>query len=299
MGLDSNSAWGKTIQNELSIELSNHGTHKEPGKRLTRAAIEKKDRRKNAKKKWRDILGGDILQRRFEARLERLERTNPNDALPGYEDTENDRMDDNFEVANGSDSEFDFSDDDDEDETYTGSKDKPEKKKTNATKSSKGAKRSGKQAVSTKNSSSHDVNTGKKPSLRNSQRERSKKKDQPSKRRVRSLEDILLDENSRKILAAKHADDIDTPDYLTARAPKSRYPPRKICVVSGALAKYKDPDTGLPFRNVAAYDQLKELPPPWFRASATTIFYDSLRIMDQERAKARDILLVAEMETTA
>ena len=72
-------------------------------------------------------------------------------------------------------------------------------------------------------------------------------------------------------------------EYASAAAAPSALPPRHFCVVSGWIATTKDPDSGLHFANQAAYDQIKDQPPPWVRLSGNAPHHEALRIVMKGR----------------
>ncbi|CAK9015430.1 SWR1 complex subunit 2, partial [Durusdinium trenchii] len=107
-----------------------------------------------------------------------------------------------------------------------------------------------------------------------------------TKSRTRCLSEILLDDNARKLNAARSLADLEAPDYLNARARPSQRPPLKLCVVTNLPAWYRDPVSRLPFATPAALEQLREQPPPWVKASANAPFHEAIRIMQDERRRA-------------
>jgi hypothetical protein len=53
--------------------------------------------------------------------------------------------------------------------------------------------------------------------------------------------------------------------YTDAEGAPSTASARSICVVTGLIAKYRDPKSGLHYYNRSALNQLKETPPPWLQ----------------------------------
>lgn len=72
--------------------------------------------------------------------------------------------------------------------------------------------------------------------------------------------------------------------FQQATAKPSRYPPRKVCVITGKFARYTDPSTLLPFYDKKAQAQLLEQPPGWTKTSSysSTPFFDALKTIEQE-----------------
>mmetsp|Transcript_5785 Transcript_5785/g.14871 ORF Transcript_5785/g.14871 Transcript_5785/m.14871 type:complete len:186 (+) Transcript_5785:73-630(+) len=52
----------------------------------------------------------------------------------------------------------------------------------------------------------------------------------------------------------------DVPTYFTVAAKPSKYPPRKLCDISGFFAKYKDPSTKMRFAGLKEYNTIQTMP---------------------------------------
>lgn len=219
-------------------------------KRETRADASKKSRRQNARR-WTVYTGTEALQKKKETRLERLECTNATDVVfdGDFQDGGNESDSDEF-VKNSSSSDEDISDEE---------KVKTEKVKRKAT--------NGKGKTKKKDKRIGAAKLKRKKTLVNKQ--------------IRSLGQILMDEYFRKTESGA----FEELPYMKASAAPSRYPCATLCVVSGVLARYTDPESHLPYANSKVFDTLKEQPPPWLKASVNTPFHDALRLIEEEHEK--------------
>ena len=156
-----------------------------------------------------------------DSRLQLLEANNPGDDLGGGGNGEDD--DDEYEDDG---SEYD---DDDDDEPSTGSKRKRKGKASTAAPSRKSKK---KRASSSSSSSSSAKNV-----------EKDKRLPRPC-----TLEQALLDPEAESI-------------FSKVTALPTHCPPRKFCPVTGVLASYRDPATGIPYSTKAAFTMIAERAP--------------------------------------
>jgi hypothetical protein len=329
--------WGATLKIELGLTMKVPGER--PGvirKRQTRADLERAERRGKARK-WIATSGADHLSRKVEARLERLESTNWNDALADGEAAGEGGGDDDgedFEAGSESsedDGDSDMSEEEEEEEEEEASNStkrgkRPQSRSKKPSKAKKAAKKTAKArvaasktgssaqsklaasgsatpsaagrsgdgaeaaAAATGSSSSSSSAAAVSPAAAASAAgpKASAKRSKPA--RVRGLGEVLLDEAARRNAAARVPEDLDAPDWLSARAAPSRYPPRRLCAASLLPARYRDPMSSLPFCDPAALEQLREQPPPWVRASAAAPFHEMIRTLELDRARRREQL---------
>ncbi|GBG23989.1 SWR1 complex subunit 2 [Hondaea fermentalgiana] len=271
--------WGSTLQDELGVQLP----AQEAGRRrTTRADAEKRERRQKTRR-WTAYDGVDALQRKRESRLERLECTNVGDALvEGDDDGAGDGADSDEFVDLESDADSDDSSDDEDDGNGDG---KPKRKRKRA--ASKKAKAKMKKGNSKAASGSGKASAATASKSRKRSRSATNNRANEPRRKLRSLMDILLDENANKLSTVDSLQALDTPDYFNARAGPPRYPARRLCAVTGVPAPYKDPESGLYYAHGRAFEQLREQPPPWVKASATAPFHEAMRIIADERTLQR------------
>jgi hypothetical protein len=211
-------------------------------KRLTRGHLQRKQARR-----WTAYSGAEDRQRKLDERLEALESSK------SYEDDGG---------AGGDDSDFDYeasrggaSEDDEESEDYSEGEGRGRSKKggTAAAAAKKRKRKAKKQAAQSK--------------------KKAKAADKAKAaggglRRPTSLARLMLQDRSARSL-----------QYANAAAAPSALPARHFCVVTGWLASTKDPDSGLHFAHQAAYDQIKDQPPPWVRLSGNAPHHEALRIV--------------------
>ncbi|KAJ1457957.1 hypothetical protein M885DRAFT_614968 [Pelagophyceae sp. CCMP2097] len=97
--------------------------------------------------------------------------------------------------------------------------------------------------------------------------------------RPKSVAQMLLDDFG--------GGDTNGADYISATAPPSRRPPHNVCVVTGKLARYRDPETALPFSDVEAGEMLRENPPAWLKLgrSSGSPYYEAVLQIRAARAK--------------
>ena len=110
------------------------------------------------------------------------------------------------------------------------------------------------------------------------------------KRRVKSLAEILLDENATKLSKVDPLGELAEPDYISATVKPSRYPPRKFCVVTGQFGKYKDPESSLYYASLKTYRTLKEQPPPWVRSSGIAPYFEAIESIRDDRKRIKEKL---------
>ena len=93
----------------------------------------------------------------------------------------------------------------------------------------------------------------------------------------RTLAAILLDDVSRSDAAKLFLDS-------EARvSPSQQMPPRKFCPVTGLLAKYTEPKSGMGYSTMRALDQIRERPPPWLILTGAAAYFEATKsIRDQE-----------------
>jgi len=191
--------------------------------------------------------------------------------------------DDFVQVDNDESDESDDSlSDEDEDDEY-GSSNKKGSKKGSTRKKTPASGRGTKKAPGTNKRKTSKVSKSRKSS-------KTTVKAKPAvakRRRVRTLHELLLDENARKLATCQTLEDIDSPDYISARASPSRYPKRKFCAVTHVLAQYTDPESHLPYANMKALQKLKEQPPRWVKATSNAPFHEAMRIIDETRSRKR------------
>mmetsp|Transcript_818 Transcript_818/g.1865 ORF Transcript_818/g.1865 Transcript_818/m.1865 type:complete len:309 (+) Transcript_818:102-1028(+) len=293
--------WGDTLQDELGVRLPDGDGGGR--RRTTRADAEKRGRRQKTRR-WTAYDGVDSLQRKRESRLERLESTNVGDALldgdneNDYDGADSDEFinDDDF----GSESEDHSGMSDEDSAANVGSASRKTKKKggnssggpgSGHTNSGGGSKRARSKTTKTAKRPKKKQRTAKAVAAAavssNSNAGTNSKKQRMAKIKLRSLAEILLDENARKLGEVTSIEELDAPDYINAKAGPPRYPSRKLCAVTGVPAPYKDPESSLYYAHARAFEQLREQPPPWVRASATAPFHESMRIIAEERARVR------------
>jgi len=272
MGGDS---WSASLK-ELGVQVSKKSS--EGARRLTRGNLEKKERREKSRR-WTAYSGKEALLGKIEARMERLESTNVNDALVEGDRDEDDLEDDLFEGDENAGSSS--SSEEEDDGTYQDGKGrtnhqlglKRKKKKRGAGKKRKRRNRG-------------PVNNPDGTDLASSKRKPGRKRIRVQKSTKRPLHDILLDENARKLSQAKIIEDVNAPDYFNAAAPPSKYPAMRLCSVSGVLAPYVDPESGLSYSSSIILSYLREQPPPWVKASTITPYHDAIRIALDEQRRA-------------
>jgi hypothetical protein len=327
--------WGATLKMELGLTMKVPGERRGVvRKRQTRADLEKAERRGKARK-WIATSGADHLSRKVEARLERLESTNWNDALADGEAAgEGGGEDDGEDFEAGSESseedgDSDMSEEEQEEEEASNSTKRgkrPQSRSKKPSKAKKAAKKTAKARVAASKTDSSAQSklaasgsatpsaagksgdgaeaaaaaTGSSSSSSSSAAvsataaafaagpKASAKRSKPA--RVRGLGEVLLDEAARRNAAARVPEDLDEPDWLSARAAPSRYPPCRLCAASLLPARYRDPMSSLPFCDPAALEQLREQPPPWVRASAAAPFHEMIRTLEMDRARRREQL---------
>mmetsp|Transcript_67470 Transcript_67470/g.152688 ORF Transcript_67470/g.152688 Transcript_67470/m.152688 type:complete len:226 (+) Transcript_67470:93-770(+) len=96
--------------------------------------------------------------------------------------------------------------------------------------------------------------------------------------RVRPLSQVLLDD-----CAARGGSD---QPYVGAEGAPSRLPARRVCMVTGLPAPYKDPASGLPVASKSAQAQLKETPPPWLSLSGNAPYFEACRFIKSSAVAA-------------
>ena len=72
--------------------------------------------------------------------------------------------------------------------------------------------------------------------------------------------------------------------YAAAAARPSKRPLRHFCTVTGWLARGRDSASGMRFATRAAYEQIREQPPPWARLSGIAPHHEAMRILAQQQA---------------
>lgn len=83
----------------------------------------------------------------------------------------------------------------------------------------------------------------------------------PGKRKTRGMERkgpkpfLQLLEEAELDRVPRHV-----PTYLTAAARPSRYPPRKLCDISGFFSKYKDPASKMRYAGQKEYNVIQSMP---------------------------------------
>jgi YL1 nuclear protein C-terminal domain len=112
----------------------------------------------------------------------------------------------------------------------------------------------------------------------------------PKRLLPKSLGTILLDEMNRE--------DCTTFDYLAieARHKKNhpnRIPSRKFCPVTGLLARYTHPKTGIPYATLSALEQILERPPPWMMLTGnhTATYYEAIQSIQQQQAYLNQLFI--------
>mmetsp|Transcript_5369 Transcript_5369/g.6780 ORF Transcript_5369/g.6780 Transcript_5369/m.6780 type:complete len:311 (-) Transcript_5369:221-1153(-) len=286
-------SWTDTMKEEVGFSLPVSAS-KQVGKRQTRAALEKKASRRQKAARWTHGSGTEILRQKIATHLERLECTNYSDVL-GAQDEEEDNSGDNFSLSDVSEEDDDFDDDDDNNDESYGNRNARKRKKKTRTKNSGGKNKRKSRNTKTK---------GKKRAKKDNQSKG--KKQTLKKRKIRPLGEMLLDDNAarlskvKSLIVEKNVNEdtdvqeklaamktalklLNAPDYINATALPSSYPSRAFCVISGAIAKYKDPESGLPYSSIKSYRTLKEQPPPWIRASINCPHSEALKIITDER----------------
>mmetsp|Transcript_20256 Transcript_20256/g.23279 ORF Transcript_20256/g.23279 Transcript_20256/m.23279 type:complete len:232 (+) Transcript_20256:71-766(+) len=99
----------------------------------------------------------------------------------------------------------------------------------------------------------------------------------PKRLKRRTLASILVEDSSRP--------DGMTKQYLDAEAlsvQSSKYPPRKMCPVTGLLGIYTDPKSGIPYANLKALEQIRERKPPWLSVGGSAAYYEALKSLRNE-----------------
>ena len=94
----------------------------------------------------------------------------------------------------------------------------------------------------------------------------------PKRFKSRSFASVLLEEANREDGVAR--------EYLRAegRLPISqRVPPRKLCPVTGQLAIYTDPKSGISYANLQALEQIRERAPPWMTLGGTAAYQEAAK----------------------
>ena len=71
--------------------------------------------------------------------------------------------------------------------------------------------------------------------------------------------------------------------YAAAAARPSQRPTRHFCTVTGWLARQRDSASGMRFATRAAYEQIREQPPPWARLSGIAPHHEAMRILAQQQ----------------
>ena len=87
----------------------------------------------------------------------------------------------------------------------------------------------------------------------------------------RPLAAILVEEANKEGSVAR--------EFLASQAllpPEKRLPVRKFCPVTGVLADYTEPKSGIPYSGLRALEQIRERPPPWLTLSGTSAFEESV-----------------------
>lgn len=86
---------------------------------------------------------------------------------------------------------------------------------------------------------------------------------------------------------AARADAEDLVGFIAAEAAPSKVPARRLCAMTGLVAKYCDPNANLGFATRSAGAQLKDTPPPWLHSSGNAPYFDAARMIRKEVADAR------------
>jgi len=108
---------------------------------------------------------------------------------------------------------------------------------------------------------------------------RSTSKDKDRKlQRFTSLEQVLLQIHANKSEGR-------CPRYVSASTRPVRTPDRHFCAVTGHVAKYKDPQSGLRYSSQRAFRVLKEHPPPWVNGTGNAMFMDAMKMIRDDIKK--------------
>ena len=105
----------------------------------------------------------------------------------------------------------------------------------------------------------------------------------PKRFMPRSMASILIEEASREDGTARaylNAEArITTPSSSKPSTTALRPKRRKYCPVTGVLAKYTEPKTGIPYANMRALEQIRERPPPWMTLSGvnTASYWETVK----------------------
>ncbi len=75
------------------------------------------------------------------------------------------------------------------------------------------------------------------------------------------------------------------PRYVAATTKPTRTPDRHFCAVTGHVAKYKDPQSGLRYSSRKALRVLKEHPPPWVNGTGNAMFMDAMKMIRDDVKK--------------
>ena len=75
------------------------------------------------------------------------------------------------------------------------------------------------------------------------------------------------------------------PRYVSATTKPTRTPDRHFCAVTGHVAKYKDPQSGLRYSSRKALRVLKEHPPPWVNGTGNAMFMDAMKMIRDDMKK--------------
>jgi YL1 nuclear protein C-terminal domain len=126
---------------------------------------------------------------------------------------------------------------------------------------------------------------GRTTNRRESKKHKSKVAAMPKRFLPRSLGSILIDEAS-----AVCTDDDDVNAALCfieseARIPQrdQQLPRRKFCPVTGTLALYTEPKSGIPYSTRRALEQIRERAPPWMmtqHTGGTATYYEAVKSIE-------------------
>ena len=133
-----------------------------------------------------------------------------------------------------------------------------------------------------------DEDTKKKKRTNTSRRESKKQKPNvaamPKRFLPRSLGSILLEEAGR----GYDDDDVNAVRMFIeseARIPdkEQQLPRRKFCPVTGTLALYTEPKSGIPYSTFRALEQIRERPPPWMMthgSGGVATYYEAVKSIE-------------------
>jgi YL1 nuclear protein C-terminal domain len=117
---------------------------------------------------------------------------------------------------------------------------------------------------------------------RESKKQKSNATAMPKRFLPRSLGSILLEEASR----AYDDDDVNAALKFIeceARLPdkEQQLPRRKFCPVTGTLALYTEPKSGIPYSSLRALEQIRERPPPWMMTQGgMATYYEAVKSLE-------------------